>query len=196
MALLGASPSPGAIADAVPLAPSPRVEGPPCGTSPSDWCAAPAGDPCGEHRDEKSCRGDSRCRGLPYRGESVVACVHDGKGFWTNCPAVGCVSRSDPSGRPPGTEIVKRLCGDPRRGGGVGEIHAWRTAKHELSVLELRSGSAADRGVTLYYDAGGRPLLSLPAQRVAGSDLARHLDEQRTAVLAGLDEAETIRCGP
>lgn len=66
----------------------------PCGLSPHDWCAAPAGDPCGVHDDETSCRADPRCQGMPYRGESVVACVPDGKGFWSNCPAVGCVSRS------------------------------------------------------------------------------------------------------
>src|SRR5512146_488043 len=71
-----------------------RSNAPACGLSPSDWCAAPAGDPCGAHDDETSCRADPRCQGMPYRGESVVACVPDGKGFWTNCPAVGCISRS------------------------------------------------------------------------------------------------------
>jgi hypothetical protein len=70
----------------------------PCGFSPSDWCDPPAGDPCGAHRNEASCRMDARCEGMKYRGESLVACNTDGKGFWTNCPAVGCVSKS------PGTE--------------------------------------------------------------------------------------------
>ena len=66
----------------------------PCGLSPTDWCESPANDPCGAHRDEKSCRADARCEGMKYRGESVVACIPDGKGFWTNCPAVGCVTRT------------------------------------------------------------------------------------------------------
>ena len=66
---------------------------PSCGTKLGDWCPAPAGDPCGAHRDEPSCRADARCKGLPYRGESLVACKADGKGFWSNCPAVGCVTK-------------------------------------------------------------------------------------------------------
>lgn len=65
----------------------------PCGLAPGDWCEAPAGDPCGAHRDEAACRADARCIGMRYRGESVVACQPDGKGFWSNCPAVGCVSQ-------------------------------------------------------------------------------------------------------
>jgi len=67
----------------------------PCGLLPSDWCPAPPGDPCGAHADEASCRANARCAGLLYRGESLVACVPDGHGFWRNCPAVGCVSRAD-----------------------------------------------------------------------------------------------------
>jgi hypothetical protein len=68
-----------------------------CGFSPSDWCPSPAGNPCGRHRNQQECRADPACEGLRYRGESVVACMPDGRGFWTNCPAVGCISR------PPGT---------------------------------------------------------------------------------------------
>jgi hypothetical protein len=64
-----------------------------CGKSPDDWCAAPKGDPCGRHKDVNSCRADKRCRGMPYRGESAVACQDDGTGFAKNCPTVGCVSR-------------------------------------------------------------------------------------------------------
>ena len=64
-----------------------------CGMSPTDWGASPAGDPCGQHKTERDCRGDALCRGMPYRGESVIACIPDGKGFWENCPAVGCISR-------------------------------------------------------------------------------------------------------
>ncbi len=75
---------------------SPPREKPPatCGLDPSDWCPSPAGDRCGEHHDEDACRADARCEGMPYRGESLVACKPDGKGFWSNCPAVGCVTRS------------------------------------------------------------------------------------------------------
>ena len=65
----------------------------PCGFGPSDWCPAPAGDPCGEHRDTASCKADARCKGMRYRGESVVACKYDERGFATNCPTVGCTSR-------------------------------------------------------------------------------------------------------
>ncbi len=64
-----------------------------CGVSIRDWCTTAADGPCGAHPDEKSCRADPRCRGMPYRGESFVPCQSDGKGFWTNCPAVGCSPR-------------------------------------------------------------------------------------------------------
>jgi hypothetical protein len=60
---------------------------------PDDWCASPPGDPCGAHKDVMSCRADPKCKGMPYRGESVVACRYDDAGFGTNCPTVGCISR-------------------------------------------------------------------------------------------------------
>jgi hypothetical protein len=63
-----------------------------CGSSPSDWCPAPAGDPCGAHKDTASCKADIVCFGMPYRGESMVACQSDERGFATNCPTVGCTS--------------------------------------------------------------------------------------------------------
>lgn len=63
-----------------------------CGIGPTDWCPAPAGDPCGRHRTREACRADPACVGLRYRGESVVACRWDARGFATNCPTVGCVS--------------------------------------------------------------------------------------------------------
>lgn len=63
-----------------------------CGISIRDWCASSPGDPCGRHPNERACRADPGCVGIKYRGESVVACLPDGRGFWTNCPAVGCVS--------------------------------------------------------------------------------------------------------
>ena len=65
----------------------------PCGLSPGDWCPSPAGDPCGKHKDVASCKADKRCKGMPYQGESAVACSDDGSGFSTNCPTVGCISR-------------------------------------------------------------------------------------------------------
>jgi len=64
----------------------------PCGTSPSDWCPAPEGDPCGRHMDAASCRADPACYAMPYRGESMIACILDGRGFASNCPTVGCTS--------------------------------------------------------------------------------------------------------
>jgi hypothetical protein len=75
------------IASAASAQPRPR------GLSPSDWCPALPGDPCGRHRNAQECRADPACEGMRYRGESVVACISDGRGFWTNCPAVGCISR-------------------------------------------------------------------------------------------------------
>src|SRR5262249_44081732 len=72
----------------------------PCGFSPNDWCPAPADDPCGRHRTVAACRADALCYGMPYRGESVVACIRDERGFASNCPTVGCISAPPrPSGR-------------------------------------------------------------------------------------------------
>jgi hypothetical protein len=65
---------------------------PDCGTRTTDWCAAPAGDPCGAHKNVDACKADPACVGMPYRGESVVACQFDARGFATNCPTVGCRS--------------------------------------------------------------------------------------------------------
>ena len=63
-----------------------------CGGSPSDWCPAPAGDPCGAHKDAASCKADTACYGMQYSGESMVACQFDERGFGSNCPTVGCTS--------------------------------------------------------------------------------------------------------
>ena len=68
----------------------------PCGMSTDDWCPSPKDDPCGRHLKEAACRLDPACTGMPYLGESFVACQPDGKGFWSNCPAVGCVTRPPP----------------------------------------------------------------------------------------------------
>jgi len=70
-----------------------------CGMSPGDWCPAPPGDPCGAHRDVTSCRADPRCYGMPYQGESLVACTLDKRGFPANCPTVGCTSRPPTPGQ-------------------------------------------------------------------------------------------------
>jgi hypothetical protein len=65
---------------------------PPCGMGISDWCSAPPNDPCGAHRNSVACKADPRCYGMPYRGESVVPCILDPRGFASNCPTVGCTS--------------------------------------------------------------------------------------------------------
>jgi hypothetical protein len=65
-----------------------------CGLGIRDWCPAPAGDPCGRHHNVAACRADPQCFGMPYRGESVVACILDSRGFGANCPTVGCTSTS------------------------------------------------------------------------------------------------------
>lgn len=64
----------------------------PCGFAPGDWCPAEKGDPCGAHATATACRADPVCYGVPYRGESVVACRIDERGFASNCPTVGCTS--------------------------------------------------------------------------------------------------------
>lgn len=64
-----------------------------CGLGPSDWCPAPAGDPCGRHKTASECKADKACYGMEYRGESVVACRFDERGFASNCPTVGCTSQ-------------------------------------------------------------------------------------------------------
>jgi hypothetical protein len=72
----------------------------PCGMSPNDWCPAPPGDSCGRHRNVAACRADPACYGMPYQGESLVACQLDGRGFASNCPTVGCTSTPPrPTGR-------------------------------------------------------------------------------------------------
>jgi len=68
---------------------------PNCGISPSDWCPSPPEDPCGRHKNAADCKADPLCGGMPYRGESVEACIFDQRGFASNCPAVGCRSLKD-----------------------------------------------------------------------------------------------------
>jgi len=78
------------IVAALPLRPATAQN--PCGLNPKDWCPAPPGDPCGRHPDTSACRADPACYGMPYRGESVVRCNVDARGFASNCPTVGCTS--------------------------------------------------------------------------------------------------------
>jgi hypothetical protein len=63
-----------------------------CGMGVTDWCPPPPGDACGRHPNTGSCKADQKCFGMPYRGESVVACLLDSRGFASNCPTVGCSS--------------------------------------------------------------------------------------------------------
>jgi hypothetical protein len=70
-----------------------------CGMGLRDWCPAPAGDPCGRHRNTAACRADPQCFGMTYRGESVVPCILDARGFASNCPTVGCTSTPPPGPR-------------------------------------------------------------------------------------------------
>src|SRR5260370_29021181 len=88
----------GVAALLVAAAPAPAAAQPrACGMNPSDWCPAPAGDPCGRHRNVAACRADPACNGMRYEGESVVACQVDGRGFASNWPTVGCSSTPPPS---------------------------------------------------------------------------------------------------
>ncbi len=73
------------------------AQSPPCGMRTNDWCPAPAGDPCGRHSDTAACRADPACYGMRYRGESVIACILDERGFASNCPTVGCTSTPPPA---------------------------------------------------------------------------------------------------
>jgi hypothetical protein len=74
------------------------AQSPPCGMRPNDWCPAQSGDLCGRHLTAAACRADAACYAMPYRGESVVACILDERGFASNCPTVGCTST--PPSRP------------------------------------------------------------------------------------------------
>jgi|SRR5689334_23127651 hypothetical protein len=93
----GAAP-PAAAAGATPGSPAPAavpagaLPDPRCGRDPHDWCAPPAGDPCGAHKTVESCRADNACRGMKFKGEGPE-CKTDERGFGLNCPTVGCISQ-------------------------------------------------------------------------------------------------------
>ena len=169
---------------------------PACGLSPHDWCTGSSADPCGAHKNEASCRSDARCRGLPYRGESVVACNPDAHGFWSNCPAVGCVSRSDPPGARPPPKVLSQLCNAWTFQHGGAEVQVWRSAQDEATILEIHGRRDADDAPIFFYDKDGRALLSIPSKRQFGSsDLGRRLEQQRAALLTSLHTAESVHCG-
>ena len=65
----------------------------PCQTDASGWCPGETDDPCGRNHFAWSCKLDAMCYGVPYTGESLVACKLDERGFGINCPTVGCTSR-------------------------------------------------------------------------------------------------------
>ena len=64
-----------------------------CGHRHDDWCTTEKDGACGRHRTAAACRGDPACKGMEYRGESVIACQFDKAGYATNCPTVGCLDR-------------------------------------------------------------------------------------------------------
>ncbi|HLX06559.1 MAG TPA: hypothetical protein VKY89_01715 [Thermoanaerobaculia bacterium] len=196
MAFLRAVRGLGAIAALAALATLGLAPGPvsrPCGFRPDDWCPAPAGDACGRHHAEGACRDDPGCRGLPYRGESVVACIPDAQGFWSNCPAVGCIARSDPPGQPPRREVVAEICGSPRAGGQTAaEVRVWRTVAKAATILELRTSSSG-RPWSLFYDTRGHFLHEVPTHP-EDTPAGRFHAEVRAAVLTGLGEAESVAC--
>lgn len=80
-----------ALAVIVLLAPAAAVASDNCGHRPDDWCTSVRDGACGRHPDAASCRADKACRGMEYRGESVVACQWDENGYAANCPTVGCL---------------------------------------------------------------------------------------------------------
>lgn len=71
---------------------TPAAVAEPCGLKIDDWCVEKPGDPCARHPNVQACKADKSCYGLPYRGESLVACQFDERGFGLNCPTVGCTS--------------------------------------------------------------------------------------------------------
>jgi hypothetical protein len=121
----------------------------------------------------------------------------DGKGFSSNCPAVGCISRYEAPGKAPKAEVVKRVCAPPLGGEGA-EIRVWRTDRDEAAILELRQGATGrSHPVVVFHDIAGSRQLSMPAAPPGPeTDLGRSLAEQRASLLGGLRAAETIRCVP
>jgi hypothetical protein len=83
-----------AAAAAATLLPAAAVADDNCGYRPNDWCTTEKDGACGRHGDTLSCMKDPACRGMQYRGESVVACNWDANGYADNCPTVGCLDRN------------------------------------------------------------------------------------------------------
>ena len=67
-----------------------------CGITLGDWCPSYRGDPCNRHKNTATCSADPKCYGMPYRGESLIACMFDERGFASNCPTVGCTGKRPP----------------------------------------------------------------------------------------------------
>ncbi len=65
-----------------------------CGVKLGDWCRSYRGDPCNRHKSTATCKADRKCYGMPYKGESFVACIFDERGFASNCPTVGCTRKA------------------------------------------------------------------------------------------------------
>lgn len=71
-----------------------------CGVKLNDWCPSHRGDPCARHKNAADCKADPKCYGMPYRGESLIACRFDERGFASNCPTVGCTNRAPARPKP------------------------------------------------------------------------------------------------
>jgi len=63
-----------------------------CGLKLGDWCQSYRGDSCNRHKNTAACQADLKCYGMPYKGEPLIACMVDERGFASNCPTVGCTS--------------------------------------------------------------------------------------------------------
>jgi hypothetical protein len=74
-------PASGPAAAASPKDPSPTA---------SKGGPSEASKACRAYPDRKGCEADAKCGGIPYWGESLVACIFDARGFSNNCPYVGC----------------------------------------------------------------------------------------------------------
>lgn len=81
----------------VPLAGAQQPPNRNCQMDPTGWCAGEPDDTCGRNHFVWSCKLDEQCFGVPYQGESAVACKFDERGFGLNCPTVGCTSRKPKS---------------------------------------------------------------------------------------------------
>jgi hypothetical protein len=96
----------------------------PCGLSPGDWCSAAPDDVCGKNKNLDACKRDARCQGIPYKGESVVACIDSPTGFSSNCPSVGCMSKCEGLDEP----HCRAYSGTPWYACAWTDGHCWRAS--------------------------------------------------------------------